>query len=188
MECVILAEDAHSAKLLRKYAERLVEKRRIRVLPLVGSQGSGEQFVRLQFAREVKEYRRSRPLKTCVLLVHLDADLLTYKKRLEQLDAELRENGQESRQPKERITIITPKRKVETWIYFLNGLPADEEYDFKRDPDGRIPAAEKRSLDAQISPACAKLYQLTRDNAEPAALPTLRDGVRELRRMEDKFA
>ncbi|WP_216701573.1 hypothetical protein [Gloeothece verrucosa] len=57
----------------------------------------------------------------------MDADTRTVEECLRQLDNALEQDGQEKRQPDEKIAIFIPKRNIETWIYYLQGNSVNEE-------------------------------------------------------------
>ncbi len=104
---------------LRYLKGRGYSTREIYRFPREGS-GSGEQFVRDHFAKEVGVQRKGGSYQTLVALT--DADILTAQARRETLLNQLKKG--EERKPDERIAILIPKRNIETWIMALNG--ADE--------------------------------------------------------------
>lgn len=86
--------------------------------------GAGEQHVRLAYAREVLDLR-SRAHLALVLVVAIDADVLSVAERMAQLDAQV------ARGPQERVMLAIPRRNIETWIHYLSTPPADEQQDYK---------------------------------------------------------
>lgn len=120
---VILCEDTPQEVFARHYfIHRGVNPRRIRVRKSPAAKGSAEQFVRQQYPIEVQAYRQ-RAGEDIALAVVVDADTRTVAERVKQMD----ENLETDRQPDERIAIFTPKRNIETWIYYLKGQAVDEE-------------------------------------------------------------
>jgi hypothetical protein len=84
---------------------------------------SGEQYVRENYAAQVKGYRSQKNRKKICLVVVIDADTLTVAERIRQLEMTL----QEKRHREEKIAIFVPKRNIETWIHYLqSGEPIDE--------------------------------------------------------------
>lgn len=177
---VILAEDQRSANFLRRYVGQLgnrVNQRQIRVLCC--PQGSGEQFVRQQYPKEVKEQRRcvAGGIRRAALIVHVDADTDTVASEHQTLAAELIRSRSGARESHERIAIVVPKRHIETWLHGLSGAVVTEDQNCKR---------ELRDHDSKIGYAAEALFRLTRANAvsPPANLQALTVAVPELRRLE----
>ncbi len=152
---VLLVEDTRTENLLRKYLRRLGhDNRDIRVVPVPGGRGSGEQFVRERYASEVRALR-TRHTKAC-LIVSIDADTKTTAERRQQLERALRDAEQPARGARERILTLVPKRNIETWILGLNSAAVDEAADYSRDSRIGPPA---------IKQAAETLYDWTRPNA-----------------------
>jgi len=101
------------------------------------AQGSAEQWVRENFARQASKCRARNTRAATGMVVMLDADVRTVQERLDALDEALKCAAQP---PIDRnldpIARLVPKRNVETWILFLStgavhALPIDEESDYK---------------------------------------------------------
>lgn len=104
--------------------------RRVRFVTSATSPGSGEQFVREQFARQVSETRRMASRMHCMLIVMMDADpKYTVRERHNQLTQQL--EGAAPLDSSEPIFVLIAKRNVETWIEFALGRDVDEETDYK---------------------------------------------------------
>lgn len=189
-EVIVIAEDVRSRRFLDRYVKRAVEHRRIRLVPLPKGHQSGYDWVLQHYLREVKTHRgrvkKGKGKYLSALVIHIDADNNTVERRHAELAESLRTGGESPRTPTERIAVVVPRRNTETWLYGLSGVAVDESYDFKRDPEGRIPASERKRCDARIDPASEELYRLTRPNAPspPESMPALSTAVGELRRLE----
>jgi hypothetical protein len=72
---VILAEDQHHQRFVRRYLERLgCSKHEIHSEPFPNGRGSGEQWVRRHYTEQVQAFRyRSRKAETALIVV-IDAD------------------------------------------------------------------------------------------------------------------
>ncbi len=184
---VILAEDLRSAQLLRHYAKLIEPDSRVRVLPFAAGRGAGDAYVRMRYATEVKAQRH--PHRRSSLMVHMDADLHTVSARHQSLAEALNSEGVKPRQPHERIAIVVPKRNTETWVHGLNGVPVDETYDFKADPDRKIASHsgdKDRLVIDRLGPGAKSLFTFTRNHSPepPSSMPSLVVSVKELRRLE----
>jgi hypothetical protein len=175
-EIVILCEDRQQEVFVRRYLHGLgYSNRRIRVAPYPAGRGSGEQFVRQNYPKEVKELRRRAKHLHVGLVVVIDADTSTVPQRLQQLDAELQQSGLSPRADDERIALLVPRRNIETWIHYLLGNPVDEDTVYPKLP---------RESDCQ--PAVARLLAIRSSGWQlpDDCPPSLREGCAELRRLE----
>lgn len=120
-------------------------------------QGSGKQYVRQQFPREVAACRNTLGRKTrCLLIVITDADDLAVTAHEATLHAELSKSGAAAVSNDEPIVILIPKWQVETWIKCLLGQIMRE--DDKKSDQPPVTAE-------QIRQAAITLYDWTRPNA-----------------------
>jgi hypothetical protein len=120
-------------------------------------QGSGEQWVRENFARLAKKCRARNARharESTGMFVMLDADKRSVQQHLSELDAALVAEGQPKHDStKDAIARLIPKWSIETWILFLvaNGaskplLSEDESYKNSNRPEqwtDLIPQAAK---------------------------------------------
>lgn len=177
-QVIVLIEDIRHQQFVWRYLRRCgLEQHAIRLVPYPAGQGSGEQWVREQFAIEAKAYRQRRAHAETVLIVMIDADDLSVQERLAQLDQSIEEpQAAPIRLDAEQIARLVPKRNVETWILCLNDFAVDEEADYKR---------SRNDWATLIRPGSETLYYWTRPNAQPPAscIPSLRLGVTELKRL-----
>lgn len=188
---LILAEDLRAANFLRRYAEKIVHPRRIRVEIAPPGRGAGEQYVREKYPVEARQQRLEirAGLRNSALVVHVDADVQDVSHEHQLLATALQADNQPARTNMERIAIVVPKRNTETWVHGLSGVETDEDYDYKRDKEHLIApnaAARKSLLNQRSHSASEELFQLTRNNAPPppANMPSLIAAIPELRRLE----
>jgi hypothetical protein len=176
-QVVILAEDERSANFLRRYVMRALRICNWRIRQQISPSGSGDakQWVLGRYPIEVRALR-SKPPKSG-LVVHRDADVEPVAKRAVQLASILKNAEQDAREPKEWISHAIPRRHTETWLCTLTGVAVDEDEDCKR--QRRLP-----DFDAVVPQAALALFDLTRANAPPPALPSLAEAIPELRRLE----
>lgn len=135
VQLVILCEDLQQAVFARHYFMQLgFQNHEIRINKSPTGKGAGEQYVREQFPGEVRTYRSKSTYLSICLVVVIDADTDTVKQRLSKLDLTLADDGQENRQPQEKIAVFIPKRNIETWIHYLMGEMVDEQTDYQKLP------------------------------------------------------
>ena len=121
-EVVILAEDQRQQRFVWRYLERAGYRwRQIRRLPLPGGRGSGEQYVREQYATQVSAYRDRASHARTALIIVIDADTQEIQHRTRQLAEALSRARTEGRREGEAIVHLIPKRNVETWVLCLSG-------------------------------------------------------------------
>ncbi len=162
---VIVVEDVEQQNLVFRYLEQCIRGltyRRCRFERPAKGLGSGEQFVRNRYPVEVLEHRFRMAKASALLVVMVDADLETTKRRAAQLSDELRAAGIEKRRDKEPIVVLIPKRHVETWIRALLGHQVDEITDYTKAP-------YSPPLAKDIQNAAVELHKWTRPGAGPGA-------------------
>lgn len=173
----VLAEDRRQQQLIFRYLRRIgLEIHAMRLL--LPSAGSGEQWVREQFPKELSEYRRRSARAETKLIAVTDADTLSVEERLAQLDGRLRDDGVDLvRMDNEQVVRLIPRRNVETWLLCLNGIVVEEGEDYKK---------TRHDWDDLIQPAANTLYAWTRPNARipDQCVPSLRHAIGELRRLD----
>ena len=129
----ILCEDLQQACFVRRFLMNrgwtrydLYEK----IAP--AGRGSGQQWVRAQFPRELRAYRSKRGHLRNGLVAVLDADRREVADILRDLNAACDEQKVPPKRPDERVLIIVPKRNIETWFAHLRGEVVDEESAYER--------------------------------------------------------
>lgn len=122
---VIVSEDAQQSAFIRRYLQRRgYERKRMTEITNPGGEGSGEQFVRRTFVREVRSYRQKSSYGHggIALIGMIDADAYSVQERLEQINRELEAEGLAPIRPNEKIAVFVPERNIETWLRYANGL------------------------------------------------------------------
>jgi len=122
VKITLLCEDSQHEAFARRFLQGMGwETREIRVEKSPGGAGSGEQWVRARFPKELRAYRERTKKAASVLLVMMDADTFEVKNRITFLEQICREEQLDFRSEDESVAIIVPKRNIETWIHYLNG-------------------------------------------------------------------
>ena len=130
---IVLCEDRQHEVFMRTFlVSRGVPTRRIRVRIAPEGRGSGEQYVRTQYPKEVKTYRSKCNHLNIALAVMIDADMKKVIDRLNELDASLTAAALNRRQPDEKIGNFVPKRNIETWIHYLQGETVGEDTSYPK--------------------------------------------------------
>lgn len=127
VQLVILCEDRQQEVFARYFLKMRGFTGIVRAKICPSGSQSGEQYVRSQYAVEVKAYRQNRNRVAIGLVVLIDADKRTLQERLHQLADALSEAAQPERRSDEAIAIFIPKRNIETWIHYLQGEVVNEE-------------------------------------------------------------
>jgi hypothetical protein len=154
-DIILLVEDLRTELLLRRYLQRLgQDSGKVRALRIPDGKGSGEQFVRVRYATEVRALRAAHA-KTC-LIAAIDADTGTTAQRRQQLERALRDAREPARDARERILNLIPKRNVETWILCLDSIAVDEVKDYRRSSGSQA--------------GCSSPLRWTRPNAAPPGI------------------
>jgi hypothetical protein len=105
--------------------------------------GSGEQFVRQRFVKELAYYRARKHRVEQALIVLIDADGRDVAARIEQVESACIEAGGQRRQRDERVAIFVPARNIETWLAYLEGQTVNETDTYpklKRERDCKVHA------------------------------------------------
>ncbi len=176
---VVLVEDRRQQQFVRKYLYRLgYGAHDIRFEPLPAGSGSGEKFVRENYARAVKEYRARSAKAQSALVVVIDADADAVEHRQRQLREGLTVGGVNPREDGDRIAHWIPRRAIETWVLCLAGMQVGEEADYRHD----------RTVDAvSVMTAAEEFHTWTRRGFEPPphCVPSLRAAIPKARRIEE---
>ena len=174
-QIVILSEDRQSEVFFVRFMRSIgVENHKIRKNTGPPGLGSGAQYVRDNYSKELFAYRKRGSYLALKLIIVTDADNLTVEGRRRQLSASLTSAEMHDPTPDEAVAVLIPKRNIETWIAYLSGRKVDE-------------ATEYRHLDraGDCQPAVDKLVDWYRSNwTLPDDCPdSLRWGVEELKRI-----
>ena len=127
-QITIRCEDLQTATFIRYFfMQRGWKGHDFRVLPLPGGTKSGEQYVREQFPRQIRAYRsRCNHISSIALVAAVDADTLSISKRRQQIESACSDSGIASPAKNERILLVVPKRNIETWRVYLQGVTVNE--------------------------------------------------------------
>jgi hypothetical protein len=183
-QVVVLAEDRRQQNFVRRYLLRAnYLKHQIILEPLPGDRGSGEQWVRSRYSKNVEAYRARAGRAETALVVIIDADTGEVEDRVRHLGEALAAADQGDRMANEKVVQLIPKRNIETWIVCLNGFDANETTDFKLREN--IPAGI-RDVESYIQPAALRLFEWSRLNAQQAqnCIPSLKRAIVEVRRLD----
>lgn len=175
-EVVVLAEDLNQGNFARRYLIRAGhDARKVAVRLAPPGKGSGEQYVREHYPIEVKYYRHRSSSRSAALLVTIDADVGAVADREAELAASLARGGEAPRQPADAISLLIPKRNIETWVLCLSNEVVDEVTDYK----GR------KDIQQKIRPAAEIFFDWSRANfvVPTHCVPSLRRGLTEVRRL-----
>ena len=121
-QVVVLCEDHQHWVFAYRFLTRSgIHGRRIRPNFSATGQGSGEQYVRVQYPIEVADQRQRAARLNSALIVIQDCDIRSVQERRTTLEQSA------ARGPNDRIALLFPKRNIETWIRFLtDGVAVDE--------------------------------------------------------------
>jgi hypothetical protein len=135
-QVIVLCEDTQTECFIRMFLRRRLgwcNSRNIRFEVLPKGAGSGEQWVRKGFLKELKAYRSRKALAQTCLIIAIDADTLTVPQRLRQFEEACAAGNIPFRGDGERVAFIIPKRNIETWFAYLRGETAiNEEASYRR--------------------------------------------------------
>lgn len=170
---VVLCEDKQSQTVLRRYLKERGYAR-IRCLPPPAGLGCGSQYVREQYATEVRRQRDGSVAQ--VLVVHIDADNLSVESRHRELAEELKRANMAQREQDEPIALVVPRWETETWLHHYQGRAnVVESESYPKFKDNEAEAAK---------PTVAALIELVSGRAiAPANIPAIARSVEELRRL-----
>lgn len=131
---VLLCEDSQQEAFLRRFLDSMGwDRRRFRIRKAPGGRGSGEQFVRTEFPRELAAYRQNRNRVAEALVVMIDGDNSGVQGRITQLSQACQDNQVAAPQQGERVAVFVPTWNIETWIAYLGGETVNEqESDYRR--------------------------------------------------------
>lgn len=127
VQLVLICEDRQHETFARRFLEKAGwSTRRLRVEMAPAGRGSGEQFVRENFPRELAAFRSRSKNVDQRLIVILDGDRVGTVGRLKQLDQACQQEGIDPRLPAERVLVAVPTWNIETWLAYLAGHTVDE--------------------------------------------------------------
>ena len=90
--------------------------------------GAGDQFVRDNYPAYLDAVRK----RNGILVVMIDGDNDSIEERMKQLDDACNEKGIPLRKDRDKVAIFVPKRKIETWLAYLDGERVNETDTYPR--------------------------------------------------------
>lgn len=134
-QVVLLCEDGQHEAFARRFLARLgISPRAIRVEKAPKGRGSGEQWVRQAYSKEVKALRAKPFIGGRTLVVMIDEDSTATRSREATLQQALADHALPDRSPDEAIIHVIPARNIETWIAWLDGQDVNETDTYPRLP------------------------------------------------------
>ena len=122
---VLLCEDKQTESFVCNFLKHRNFKKGRDITTLVASSGSGEQWVRKQYPKQLNAIRNR---KNAYLIVVIDADTNTIDDRHEQLKKECEDKDILPRDHERDVNVlhIIPRRNIETWLAYLDNENVDE--------------------------------------------------------------
>jgi hypothetical protein len=180
---ILLCEDNLTSIFLRSYLKRHGIYHGLRVTVSPKGRGAAENWVIQHYPRQVNAYIKQRARTETWLIVSVDADTGTVAGHIEQLNASLRQSGNQRLRDinfnNEAIARLVPRRNIETWILVLTGATVNEVDDYSRSKD-------KDAWHELVHPASHELHGWTRPNAQipDRCTESLHHAIHELNRLE----
>lgn len=132
-QVILLCEDKLHEVFVRRFLRRGwgIDAHKLRVVayPKDGSGGSAEQHVRSRFPDELRAFR-TRSAKT-ILIVVMDADTQSVQQHHNELNGAASSANLPVREDSEAVVYVVPKRHIETWLAYLDGVSVDENQTYK---------------------------------------------------------
>jgi len=144
--------------------------------PVPGGDGSGEQWVRTDYPKQVALNRSKRSHQQCTLLVSIDADNRSIADRKNQLDQALTNAELAVRGNDEPIAIWVPSRNIESWLKYFAREIVDEETNYKN-------KVKQFNLKQAAEGFVAEFRQWELSPGNFQTLPSLLDAYTELKRI-----
>lgn len=128
IQWVLLCEDTQHETFVRRFLKVSVwSTGRLRVEKAPPGKGSGEQFVRERFPKELAGYRSERNRVAQCLIVVRDGDAQGVDARGRELADACRAQGIAPQSDDDNnVVILIPTWNIETWLAYLNGATVDE--------------------------------------------------------------
>ena len=173
VQFVLLCEDQQQDVFMRRFLKRHgYEPYRMRSMFSPKGKQSGEHYVRAKYPVELEAYRAKCGHLAIALSVMIDADTLTVEERVQQLDMACDARTIPRRKTEEKVGIFAPKRNIETWVHYLNGVKTDE-----------VSVYPKLKYPSDCEQAVRRLSELCKRNEPGDGLPnSLQKACREFER------
>lgn len=140
----ILCEDTTHYHFTKKYFELLgFNSRKIRgdYNAKGRSVGSGAEFVKNHYEKELKAFHSKVTHIDCILVIVIDDDTKNHVQHLFNLYQPI---------SNEKILIFSPKRNIESWFYYIDGNLIDENEDYKKHYKNAKPTEYAKKLKNEI--------------------------------------
>ena len=150
---ILLCEDRRTNTFVRRFLTRRFKNHDIETLPLPaeGTGGSGEQWVRKRFPKELQAIR-SR--ERAVLVVVTDEDTDATRSRRASLDRACTEVGVAPIRSHDPVIVAVPRRNLESWFWHLgSGRAIEESRDYKEQL-GKLNKSAIRALADELFRMC----------------------------------
>lgn len=181
-QIVILCED----KLHHVFVKRFLghfgfRQADLRVAPYPrGGHGAGEGFVRREYPRELGMYRNRSAKAMTALIVVIDADTGSVADRHADLQHACQEESVQGRRQEELVVHAIPRRSINTWLAYLDGVQVDEVIDYKKE------GYRFEKCEAEASRLIKRLHEIcTRGELPGDAPPSLKHACLEFARIKD---
>ncbi|MCS7239160.1 MAG: hypothetical protein NZ899_12960 [Thermoguttaceae bacterium] len=158
---VVLCEDQQHEVFARRFLKKLgVGPRDLRIVGIVPGKQSAEQFVRENFLKELRDYRRMAARKATALVVLMDGNTHGPAERQRQLREACSGHGVEWIRPREKVLLAFPTYRIENWFSYLDGKEVPEH---ERCPRLKNPSDCQRHVD--------QLWEICQSRQLPADMP-----------------
>jgi len=155
----LICEDSQQECFARRFLYGMGwSKLQIRIVKSPTGRGSGEQWVREKYAKELANYRKSHVRYAFLAIV--DGDTHKVLGRVTQFNHKCLEMGIPVRYDSESAAIIVPTRNIETWIKYLDGDQVDETASYP-----------KLRYESECKPAVDKLLDYCKGSGLPGDAP-----------------
>lgn len=180
---IVLCEDRLQEVAARRFFGHWgLTDRNLRVVPYPEGSGSGEAHVTREYPRQLEAYRARAFKASTVLAVIADADSGEVRDRIrgfhracESADPPVRGRQAED----SRVVHFIPRRHIETWLAFLNGVNVDEDTSYKS-------RYAFRGRESEVRPLIERLARSCRGHDVLADMPdSLRQACDEFERIRD---
>jgi len=158
VEVVVLCEDRQQEVFILRFLQKCGKERYLfRPLISPAGRGSGEQWVRESFPRELAAYRSQRNRRASWLIVATDADTRSVQDRINGFAQACRDAHIPFRNEDEQVMFVVPKRNIETWFAYLRGQEVNDadpypKYACENDCRDQVSALEKMCACQTLEP------------------------------------
>jgi len=148
---IILCEDLMHGNFVRHYLlqKGVPPNKIIRINNCPAGKQSGAQYVLQNYPKEVSALRSTHYISQGLIAV-IDADTFTGEERIANCRKALLDAGLENKTDAESISVIVPRRNVETWIYHLLGNVVNETDKY----DNRVEHANVKPVAQEFASRC----------------------------------